>query len=63
MEETTPNRGVEIEVRVGRVQEITLVTIQEIEVEIGVETDKCDQELEHYPMKEETDQGLGLTLG
>ena len=39
------------------------MTIQEIEVEIGVETDKCNQELECYLMKEKTDQGPGLTLG
>ena len=38
----TLNRGKEIEVRVGRIQEIIIVTIQEREVEIGVETDKCD---------------------
>ena len=59
----TLNREIEIKLRVGRVQKITIVTIQEIEVEIGVETDKCDQELECCLMKEETDQGLGLTLG
>ena len=51
MAEMTPNRDIEIEVRVGRVQEITLVTIQAIDVEIGVKTDKCDQELEHYLIK------------
>ena len=60
MEETIPNRGIEIEMRVGRVQEITIVMIQEIEVGIGIETDKCNQELECYLMKDETDQGLTL---
>ena len=38
MTEMTLNRDIEIEVRVGRIQEIIIVTIQEIEVEIGVET-------------------------
>ena len=52
------NKGIEIEVRVG--EEITIVTIQETEVGVGIETDKCDQKLECYPMKDETDQGLTL---
>ena len=60
MEETTPNRGIEIEVGVGKVLEIIIVMIQETEVGIGIETDKCDQELECYLMKDETDQGLTL---
>ena len=38
MEEMTPNKGIEIEVRVGK--EITIMTIQETEVGIGIETDK-----------------------
>ena len=49
--------------RAGRIQEIIRVTIREIEVEIGIETDKCDQELEHYLMIEKRGQGLGQTLG
>ena len=57
------NRDIEIEVKVGRIQEIITVTIQEREVEIGVETDKCEQELEHYLMIEKTGQGLDLTPG
>ena len=36
MEETTPNKGTEIEVRVGK--EITIVMTQETEVWIGIET-------------------------
>ena len=40
MEEMTLNRDKEIEVRVGRIQEIIIVTIQGIGLEIGVETDK-----------------------
>ena len=58
MEEMTPNKGIEIEVRVGK--EIIIVTIQETEVGIGTETDKCDKELEHYLMKDETDHSLTL---
>ena len=55
----TPNRGIEIEVRLERVQEITKMTI--LEVEIRVETDRCDKEQGHYQMTE-TGQGLGLDL-
>ena len=62
MEETL-NRGIGIVVKVGRIQETIIVTIQEIGIEIGVETDKCDKELEHYLMNEKTDQGLHPTLG
>ena len=61
MEEMTLNKDIEIEVRVGRIQEIIIVTI--LEVEIGVETDKCNQELEHYLIIERTGQGLDPTLG
>ena len=50
-----PTRDIEIEVKVGRIQEIIIVTIQEkgveIEVEIGVVIDKCIQEQEHYLMR------------
>ena len=60
MEETL-NRDMEIEVRVGSIQEITVVTMQKVEKR--VETDKCDQELECYLMKEKTGQGLDPTLG
>ena len=51
--EGTINKGIEIEVKVGRIQEIIRETIQEKdlreieverEVEIGVEIDKHDQE-------------------
>ena len=47
--EGTMNRDIEIEVKGGSIQEIILETIQgkdlrEIEVEIGVEMDKHDQE-------------------
>ena len=59
MEEMTPNRGIEIEVRVERVQEITKMTI--LEVELGVETDKYNKEPKHYQMIE-TGQCLGLDL-
>ena len=45
------NRDIEIEVKVGRIQQIIIVTIQEkdlseveVEVEIGVVIDKCDQQ-------------------
>ena len=62
MEETI-NRDIEIGVKVGRIQEIITVTVQEREVEIGVETDKCDQELECYLMIGKTGQGLDPTLG
>ena len=61
--ETTLNKDIEIEVRVGRIQEIIIVTIQDRKEMIGVEADKCDQELEHYQMIEKTGQGLDLTLG
>ena len=68
--EGTLNGDIEMEVRVGRIQEIIIVTIQEkdlskveIGVEIGVETDKCNQEQECYLMKEKTGQGLDPTLG
>ena len=57
MEEMSPNRGIGIEVRVERDQEITIVTF--LEVEIGVETDKYNKEPECYQMIE-TGQGLGL---
>ena len=63
MAEMALSRDIEIEVRVGKIQEITKMTIQEIEAEIGVETDKCDQELECYLMIEKTGQGPYQTLG
>ena len=53
----TPDRGKGIEVRVERGQEITIVTILEVEIEI--ETDRYNKEPEHYQMTE-TGQGLGL---
>ena len=59
------NRDIDIEVKVGRIQEIIIETIQEkdlskveIEVEIEVVIDKCDQEQECYQMKERVSQGL-----
>ena len=60
--EETLNRDTEIEVKVGRIQEIIIVTIQEKEVEIEVEIDKHDQEQGHYLMKEKTVQGLDPIL-
>ena len=48
----TISEDIEIQVKEGRIQEIVIVTIQEkeveIEVEIGILTDKHDQEGEHY---------------
>ena len=55
IEEMTPNRGIGIEVRVERDQEITKVTILEVEMDI------YNKEPEHYQMTE-TGQGLGLGL-
>ena len=51
IEEMTPNRGIGIEVRVERDQEITIVTILEMDI--------CNKEPEHYQMTE-TGQSLGL---
>ena len=53
----TPSRGVEIGVRAERDQEITVVTI--LEVEIDTETDRDNKGLEHYQMTE-IDQDLSL---
>ena len=55
----TPNKDIELEVRVERVQEITKMTI--LEVEIEVETNNYNKELEHYQIIE-IDQGLGQDL-
>ena len=59
------NRDIDIEVKVGRILEIIIETIQEkdvTEVEIGVEIDKCDQEREHYWMIERIGQDQNLDL-
>ena len=56
MEETViEDREIEPEVKVGKILEIITGIIQgkglnkvEIEAEIGVEKDKCDQDLEHH---------------
>ena len=66
MEETI-NRCIEIEVKVGRIQEIIIEKIQEQdmskkEVEIEVVIDKCDQEQEHYQMNERIGQDQNLDL-
>ena len=61
--EGTINRDIEIGVKVRRIQEIILETIQEKDLrEIKVETDKHSQEWEYYQMKEREgqDQNLGL---
>ena len=63
--EETMNRDIEIEVKVGRILEIIIETIQEKdlrEVEIGVEIDKCDQEQECYWMIERIGQDQNLDL-
>ena len=57
--EGTVNKDIGIEVNVGRMLEIIIGTIQEkdlseveIEVETGVEKDKCNQDRECCQMKE-----------
>ena len=67
----TINRDIEIEVKVRRMQEIIIERIQEKdlreievekEVEIEVDIDKCNQEWEHYQMKERIGQDQNLDL-
>ena len=67
--EGTINKDIGIEVKVGKILEIIIETIQEkdlneveIEVEVGVEIDKYDQEQEHYWMKERIGQDQNLDL-
>ena len=60
IEGMTPNRGIEIGVRVETDQEITVVTI--LEVEIEMEMDRDNKELEHYQVTETgQDPGQGPT--
>ena len=63
--EGTFNKDIGIEVKVGKILEIIIETIQEkdlSEVEVGVEIDKCDQVQEHYKMKERIVQDQNLDL-
>ena len=57
IEEMTPNRGMGTGARVERDQEITVVTILEVEMEI--EMDRDNKELGHHQMTE-IGQDLGL---
>ena len=56
-----PNGHLETEVKVGIEVKITIVTIQEVEVQIDMITDPYNQDKAHY-LKEETNLGLDLTL-
>ena len=70
MEETIiENRDIGLEVKVGKILEIITGIIQgkdlnevEIEAEIGVEKDKCNQDQEHYQRIEVIDQDQNLDL-
>ena len=60
IEEITPDKDIETEVKVGIDQETIVMTVLEVEIEIETEMDGCNLHPKLCQMTEE-DQGLDLT--